>query len=303
MPSEHLQDMCQNGYTVLERVLDLESTAELKAQIARVRAERFSHVASQDGHFWMMDMLKETSALARAVTHPVAMWILQQYLGTSEIHFCHQPIVNTLRPASKNRPGETAGGPGQNYWHTDYPYHSGRIPRRAWMDTVKLGVQYNICVDEFRSDNGATQFIPGSHLKNASPPSELNDNGVASQWGAVQFTAPPGAAIMYDAKTWHRQCPELNRSGKDRIAILNAVSPAWVVPMLSKSVEASRYAKSSVPAELNPRDRRVLERMCCAPTSAGPDIVSGAPGAPDSHFGRIRPTVRSSRDCSEWFSS
>merc|ERR1719401_3417330 len=94
-PSDHLADMLRDGYTVLEGVLLPAAVANLKREFARVRAERFSHESIHDGHFWMMDMLRETPDLARAVTHPVALWILRQYFGNIDIHYCHQPIVNT----------------------------------------------------------------------------------------------------------------------------------------------------------------------------------------------------------------
>ena len=53
----------------------------------------------------------------------------------------------------------TAGG-----WHSDYPYRPGRFANEEWPEFPRLGVQYTICVDHFTGHNGATQFMPGSHL-------------------------------------------------------------------------------------------------------------------------------------------
>lgn len=44
--------------------------------------------------------------------------------------------------------------------------------------------------------------------------------------------AAAGSVILYDSKTWHRAASERNVSGSDRIAILNAVTPRFVVPMI-----------------------------------------------------------------------
>ena len=33
-----------------------------------------------------------------------------------------------------------------------------------------------------------------------------------------QVVAPAGAAFIYDARLWHRACPELNESTADRFA-------------------------------------------------------------------------------------
>ena len=49
----------------------------------------------------------------------------------------------------------------------------------------------------------------------------------------VQMEAAEGAAILYDARLWHRQCAELNTSGHDRIALLSALTPGWVPPMIA----------------------------------------------------------------------
>jgi hypothetical protein len=43
---------------------------------------------------------------------------------------------------------------------------------------------------------------------------------------------PPAARPADDSKTWHRAPPERNVSGRDRIAILNVVTPRYIVPMI-----------------------------------------------------------------------
>lgn len=282
-PSEHLMELRAQGYTVLDGVLSREAVSELKADVARVRMDRFASERTHDGHFWMMDMLKESSHLCRAVAHPVSLWIFLEHMGCN-IHYCHQPIVNTLRPAARLK--GTPADAGQNLWHTDYPYHQERIAGGKWPEGVNMGVQYNICVDEFRKDNGATQFILGSHLKSGPPPADVRASQLPE---AVQIEAPAGSAILYDARTWHRQCPELNVSGRDRIAVLNAVAPSWVVPMLDKGVEAERYQRSKVPCALSQRERTVVDLMCCRPTASSQyRLVKGRPGSPTRHFGQPR---------------
>ena len=53
--------------------------------------------------------------------------------------------------------------------------------------------------------------------------------------GTEQVECPQGSVVMYDARTWHRQ--GVNRSDRDRAALLNAVTPSFVLPMLDQSVE------------------------------------------------------------------
>ncbi|MDZ7685479.1 MAG: hypothetical protein U5O39_11150 [Gammaproteobacteria bacterium] len=86
-----------------------------------------------------------------------------------------------------------------------------------------------------------------------------------------QLTAPAGSALIYDARTWHRACPELNVSGRDRLAILNAVSPAWVRPMTDKSWLTERLGELDYLDSLDERERRELDRLCHRDTQPTPE--------------------------------
>ena len=81
-----------------------------------------------------------------------------------------------------------------------------------------------------------------------------------------QWIAPAGSAVIYDSRMWHRACHELNVSGLDRIAVLNAVSPAYVQPMMNKSHLGRQYPKSPVAAVLTERENIDIDRLCCRPT-------------------------------------
>ena len=99
-----------------------------------------------------------------------------------------------------------------------YPYRDGRFPADTFPSDVVLGVQCNICIDDFRSDNAATMFCPGSHLAGGSPPPEYNKKGDEG-WlppEAVQIEAPAGSAIVYDSRMWHQACPWLNTGSTSR---------------------------------------------------------------------------------------
>ena len=58
---------------------------------------------------------------------------------------------------------------------SDYPYRNGRFPRDDFPTGLNLGVQCNICIDEFRADNAATMFCLGSHKVGRAPPPEYGD--------------------------------------------------------------------------------------------------------------------------------
>jgi hypothetical protein len=76
--------------------------------------------------------------------------------------------------------------------HADIPRTSDAWPM--------LGVI--LMIDEFRPDNGATRFVPGSHRRTDPPESVVADR-VAPYPGEVLACASAGSVILFDASTWH----------------------------------------------------------------------------------------------------
>lgn len=269
LPTVHLAELRQEGITVLARVLMPSAIKRMKEQFADRRAQKHADESDFDGQFWMRDGLSWSPDLARAITHPVALWLLQQYLETDEIHFCHSPVITTLKPAKALLDTFPEGG-----WHSDYPYHPGVFPDEYWPETPIFGAQFNICVDSFEPGNAGTQYMPGSHRLCQRPSIEINRGGTRMGVGVHQdvrqMEAPAGAAVLYDSRTWHRGCHELNVSGRDRIALLNAVTPSWVRPMMDKHPVSCEYLASDIPDALNKRERRDVDRLCNSATMETP---------------------------------
>jgi hypothetical protein len=269
LPSEYLAELRRDGMTILDGLLDSEAIARIKQQCAQRRAHLHADEYPYDGFFWMNGGLHWCVDLVRAVSHPIALWIIQECMQTDAIHFCHEPVITTLKPArdlAKTFPDDG--------WHADYPYHPGVFPDEHWPAEPFLGVQFNICVDPFRTDNGGTQYLPGSHHKLHWPPAEFNQGGTRLGEGlhkdVEHIQAPAGSAVLYDSRTWHRRCDESNISGKDRIAILNAVTPSWVLPMSDKTPAGIKYKSSDIFNQISEREQQDIDRLCCHATSAPP---------------------------------
>lgn len=80
-------------------------------------------------------------------------------------------------------------------------------------------IGFILMVDEFRSDNGATRFIPGSH-KWSTIPDELINNPLADYEGQVAACGPAGSVIVYNGSAWHGHAA--NTSGEPRRSIQGA---------------------------------------------------------------------------------
>ena len=269
LPSEHLAELRDTGLTVLERVLDATAIERLKRRAYRELAFQQTQPIESDDRVHWTNALAWNLDVARAATNPVAIWVLERYLDTEDIHFCHPAGLTAMRP-TRNLLGTFP----EEGWHCDYPYHPNIFPDDFWPEEPVYGVQFNVCVDAFRPDNAATQYLPQSHHRRAWPPREYSLGGtrmgVGQHRDVRQMTAPAGSALLYDARTWHRACNELNTSGADRFAILNAVAPDWVVPLGAKEASARRYQASNVPAQLSARERRDIDRFYCRATQPTP---------------------------------
>jgi ectoine hydroxylase-related dioxygenase (phytanoyl-CoA dioxygenase family) len=80
-------------------------------------------------------------------------------------------------------------------------------------------VGFIFMVDEFRNNNGATRFVPGSHLW-SDVPHELHDDPKADYPGQVLACGPAGSMIVFNGSVWHGHT--VNRSDEPRRSIQGA---------------------------------------------------------------------------------
>ncbi len=73
-----------------------------------------------------------------------------------------------------------------------------------------------LMVDAFDAENGATRFVPGSHLQPQEPSEVMNDPQVAHD-EQVLACGPAGSIIIFNASAWHGH--GANRSARPRRSI------------------------------------------------------------------------------------
>jgi hypothetical protein len=108
--------------------------------------------------------------------------------------------ARTLRPASASQD-----------LHTDVPRDSADWPL----------VGFILMVDEFRPDNGATRFVPGSHLR-LDAPGDVTDPQ-ADYEGQVLACGPAGSLLIFHGSTWHGYT--VNTSAQPRRSLQGAFIP------------------------------------------------------------------------------
>lgn len=288
LPSEYLRLLRENGWTCLTGILAPELVNELQ------------RVARTDGYADLepdraTPPFSQSPALARTAAEPVSLWVVRRYMHTEDVHFSHTPalIVLTQDDGQRNVQG----------WHSDYPYHwgiaaPGRVPELPAQ--VPLGVQRNVCVSEFTKERGATAFKLGSHALHRGPPQHWGTAtahakpGYRAEHGlpyngadADIVEAPPGSIILYDSRTWHRA--GVNRTGQKRAAMLQAMTPKFVMPKNDTSGAYRHFLESPAYQQINPREREELRRLMVHRFlgPVGRDVITASPELSEM-FGRRR---------------
>ena len=260
LPSEYLRYFKEHGWVCLTCILSPDVVDDLQ------------RVACTDGYAEATPdrstpQFSQSVALARTGAEPVSLWVIRQYMRTEDIRFAHTPalIVLTQDDGRRNVQG----------WHSDYPYHWG-IPARGKVPTqagdVVLGVQRNVCVSAFTKERGATAFKLGSHALDRGPPDSWGTAGTHARPGhraahglpyngpdADVIEAPPGSIILYDSRTWHRA--GVNRTAQPRAAMLQAVTPMFVMPKNDTSGSYRHFIQSAAYRQLSVRERDEIRAM------------------------------------------
>ena len=81
-------------------------------------------------------------------------------------------------------------------------------------------VGFIIMVDEFRSDNGSTRFVPGSQKWSTIPGDTMKDPSADSSAEQLLARGPAGSVIIYNGSVWHGH--SANQTSEPRRSIQGA---------------------------------------------------------------------------------
>jgi hypothetical protein len=125
--------------------------------------------------------------------------------------------------------------------HVDVPRNSGDWPLLSFI----------VMIDEFRPDNGATRFIPGSHRWPGSPADTLSDQRAAYD-GEVLACGKAGSLLVFNGSAWHGHTA--NTSSGPRRSIQGAFIPRGG----SAAIDFAARMQPETHKRLGPLARQVL---------------------------------------------
>lgn len=150
-----------------------------------------------------------------------------------------------ISPSARNRqirkdmgPGRPTSGVG---WHFD-TRQIGRVPQALRPSPIFFSI---VALDDLSEENGATFYIPKSHLWYRRP----NDRNAKLE--SLVLKAKAGSVVCFDAALWHRVGEPSERS---RWAIFNMFGPWFMKPYF-------RFQEMFSPAEMEsfpPKIRQLL---------------------------------------------
>jgi ectoine hydroxylase-related dioxygenase (phytanoyl-CoA dioxygenase family) len=108
-----------------------------------------------------------------------------------------------------------------------------------------------LMVDEFRPDNGATRFVPGSHRWPGTPADGISDPQ-AEHAGQVLACGCAGSLLVFNGSTWHGHAA--NTSSGPRRSIQGAFIPRDG----RAGTDFAANMRSETRARLGPLARQVL---------------------------------------------
>ena len=218
------------GFLLLRQVLTEEHRAALEAAVDRVHAEELDSPfgVGPDEALHLLGFLPRDDLFGQLLTHPATFPYVWGLLGWNvHSHHSHLDVTPPVRESAAPRWAWHQDGYRQN---SDPETLDPDVPRP--MLSLKIGY---ILSDLSETGRGATKVIPGSHLKNRLARPAAVDGHQPDPPGAIEITAEPGDAFLFDRRLWHSRSH--NRSSITRKMLFIGYTYRWIRPLDDQQVD------------------------------------------------------------------
>jgi ectoine hydroxylase-related dioxygenase (phytanoyl-CoA dioxygenase family) len=199
LPSRHLVELDELGYTLLPSFASADLLAELRATVARLYAIEGENAGSEfrqePGCLRLANLVDKAPVFQRVFADPTLLGLVRHIVGPE---FKLSSLnCRTALPGCAPQP-----------LHADMGGVADE--RGAWVCNIIW------MLDAYTADNGPVRVVPGSHRWRRLPASELPDLR-ATHPAELAVTAPAGSVVVMNAHTWHGGLD--NRTSGQRTAL------------------------------------------------------------------------------------
>lgn len=203
----------REGYCVVENVLGAGLVEELRAAMYRAQKRIVAEVGAERlrraGELGVLRLMMKFEPLClKLLEIPEMLAVVDHHLGATAILHLQNGFILPSSAAQD-------GGVFQSAFHRDFP----RV-----LNGYLMSINAFFALDDFRSANGATWVVPGTHQRDARPADGEMERA------AVCVECSAGAMIVFDSTLWH--CGGRNTSGRDRLAVNHQFTRSYVKQQL-----------------------------------------------------------------------
>ena len=181
-----LADLALHGMCIMPRVLSCAELNKLREALQAAvdedtrlqRAQTGLALDNNDHNLRVWNLLSRGPAFCDLAQHPIALELIRSTVGW--------PALLSNISANITLPGACRG-----VIHADQVF----VPE-PW-PSAPQGLNVAWCLDDFTTENGATEVVPGSHRLNRNP--RQNDSP-----HFVPVVAPAGSLFAFNSRIWHR---------------------------------------------------------------------------------------------------
>ncbi len=193
------------GYTILHDQLTAEACAEARGEIEARYPDR-----ERGGLEWLFNKARVFEQFYQL---PDLLRLVRHFLGADAL--LSAVYGSVVMPGEGGRGLHSDSGiTGHNREASMAGADEGR---RITSHAIALNVIF--CLSPFTENNGATEFVPGSHRYEYL---DVPDSAYAKARTAV---APEGSLVLFDVNTWHGTTK--NRTDRPRYAVLSPWRRRW----------------------------------------------------------------------------
>ncbi len=233
-PQHKRRELLEEGYCVVPDLLDPAHTAFVRERllVARVEYERRGAVTfmpdldPNESNVRIFDLLELDAVFRDLIRHPEALAYVRQVIG--EYFLISNFTANIAHPGSQSMA-----------LHSD----QGIVVPEPWLTPWSVNIIW--CLDDVYEENGATRYIPGSHLFR-----RLADLPEQPMSHTRSFEARAGSFIVMDGRMWHTSGANVTKD-KQRALLFGYYSVDFLRPQVNWNVLLSAETQSQLDPEMH----------------------------------------------------